>query len=82
MSQLEQNPFSLFAFRTLISCFFGVLSVIAISMMYETMSASAAFLVGFFSSVFLRKLFHQQIDMAYWWFAIFWELNVKNKFKD
>jgi hypothetical protein len=50
--------------------------------MYETMSASAAFLVGFFSSVFLRKLFHQQIDMAYWWFAIFWELNVKNKFKD
>lgn len=79
MQQLDQNPFSLFLFRAALSCLFGVALVSFAMLIFGNVSAPAGFLIGFFGAIGLRKYFSSQIDMSYWWLAVYWELNIKNK---
>ena len=80
--QLSQDPTSLVFFRFVCTSIIFIILAISIGMIYGPINAPTAFLLGFLGSSALRLFFDKQINYAYWWLRVFWELNVKNNLKD
>lgn len=76
MQQPKSEPTSLFIFRLACTAIFSVLLGTLMGMIYGPLNIPVAFSLGFGASILLRVLVEKQINYAYWWLRVWWELRV------
>lgn len=77
MSQRNDRPVSLIIFNMLCGGLFAIFLSMALGLIYGPLNIPISIIMGFGGSFLLHALFEKQINYAYWWLRVWWELKVK-----
>jgi uncharacterized membrane protein YfcA len=77
MPQPKDKPASLILFELFCSCFFAIFLSATFGLIYGPMNVPLSVLLGFTGSFLLHSVFAKQINYAYWWIRVWWELKIK-----
>jgi hypothetical protein len=78
MSQPKDRPTSFIIFQIFCGGLFAIFLSMAFGLIYGPMNLPMSIFMGFGGSFLLHSVFEKQINYAYWWLRVWWDLNVRN----
>lgn len=78
MSQPNDRPTSFILFQILCGGLFAIFLSMALGLIYGPLNIPTSILMGFGGSFLVHALFEKQINYAYWWLRVWWEIRVKD----
>lgn len=77
MQQPKSEPASLLIFRLACTAVICVILGTFMGIIYGPLNLPISFALGFGASMLLRVVAEKQINYAYWWLRVWWELKSK-----